>query len=163
MERFGCAVLPIPSRPRALASYRVLRCLSMKRASPDDACEETLEWVVTRPEKAKLPSVVHAFTKEELKQRDPEGNSVFSGKLRMLQSRPVGQQIPWSPKGPKERSAFRESASTSSAADVCCRREMMSPALIEYVFRYVATGSLEVQISRCLPVLGVEGALIEVI
>jgi len=29
--------------------------------------------------------------------------------------------------------------------------EMMSPALIEYIFRYVATGSLEVKRSRFPP------------
>jgi len=79
----------------------------MKRATPDDASEETLEFVVTWPPKAKLPTVVHSFTKEQLKQRDPEGTSFFNGKLRSLKVKPSGQQIPFDARGPKSKYAFR--------------------------------------------------------
>ena len=77
--------------------------ISMIRHQPDDPCEETLEWVVTWPEKAKLPSVVHSFTTAELKERDPEGGCIFSGKLRQLKSRPLAQQITFDPRGPKDK------------------------------------------------------------
>jgi len=95
---------------------------------------------------------VHSFTKENLKQRDPEGKSLFNDKLRKLKLRPHGQQIPFSPKGPKDKYICFSSSSLvifKAAADIVtvffCS-EVMSPDLIEFVFGFVATGSLEVQI-----------------